>query len=155
MIRLTVLISCIIFLSSCLTLKPVEYKRTENFSVASNNNSPMLSFGIVFYNPNAFGCTITGIESEGSLNNRLVFNAGISTPLRVQRKREVAVPVTARLAQMDLNQLLSSGINLLFNDEKLPVKVTGKIKIRKFIFSRTYGFDYTQGIDKAVLKKLF
>jgi len=143
------------FFSSCFTIKPVEFRRTENFSVASNNNSPMVTFGIVFYNPNGFGCTISNIESEGSINSRLVFNAGIASKIKAKRKSEVAFPVTANLAKMDLGQLLGTGLNLLLNDEAIPMKVKGSVRVRKFIFSKTYHFDYTQSIDKAWLRKLF
>ena len=151
-------ITAVVFLltlSSCFPLKPVEFRRTENFGLGSNNNSPLMTFGIVFYNPNKFGCTISGIESEGSINNRLVFNAGVTTKVKAKARSEVTFPVTANLARMDLSQLLGSGLNLLLNDEAIPMKVKGKIRVKKFIFSKTYYFDYTQSIDKAWLRKIF
>ena len=147
--------ACCLFFPSCITMKPVEFVRTENFSVSGNNNSPMVSFGIVLHNPNAFGCTITGIESEGMFNGRLLFNGGIQNKIKVKRKSDATFPVTAQLAKMDLMQLLGTGINLLLNDEAIPMKVSGQIRVRKFIFTRTYHFDYTQSIDKALLRKLF
>jgi len=153
--RLSLAIVVSAFATSCFTMKPVEYKRTENFSVTSNNNSPILNFGLVFHNPNAFGCTISNVESEGTLNNRLVFNAGVATKIRARKKSDFTFPVSAVLAKMDMGQLLGSGINLLLNDEAIPLKVKGKITVRKFIFSKTYEFDYTQSLDKALLKKLF
>jgi LEA14-like dessication related protein len=145
----------VMLLSSCFTIKPVEFKRTENFSVSSNNNSPMVTFGLVFYNPNKFGCTISDIESEGSINDRLVFNAGVNSKVRAKSRSDVTFPVTANLAKMELSQLLGTGLNLLLNDEAIPMKVKGKLKVRRFIFSKTYHFDYTQSIDKAWLRKLF
>ena len=142
-------------LSSCMTIKPVEFKGTENFSVSSNNNSPMVNFGIVFHNPNSFGCTVTDVESEGLLNDRLLFNAGLDTKVHAGANSDFIFPVTAKVAKMDFTQLLGTGLNLLLNDEVIPMKVKGSLKIRKFIFSKTYRFDYTQRIDKALLKKLF
>jgi len=144
-----------LLLSSCFSMKPVEFLRTENFSVTSNNNAPILNFAIVFHNPNAFGCTITSIESEGTVSNRLLFNAGIATKVRAKKKSDFSFPVTARLAKMDFNQLLGSGINLLLNNEAIPMQVKGEFRMKKFIFSKTYKFDYTQRIDKAQLMKLF
>lgn len=154
MIRLllaVILLAC----SSCFTMKPVEFRRTENFGLGSNNKSPMVTFGIVFYNPNGFGCTVSDIESEGSINSRLVFNAGVTSKVKAKRKSEVSFPVTANLAKMELSQLLGTGLNLLLNDEAIPMQVKGKLKVRKFLFSKTYHFDYTQRIDKAWLMKLF
>jgi len=141
--------------SSCFTIKPVEFRRTENFGLGSNNNSPLVTFGIVFYNPNSFGCTVSDVESEGSINNTLVFNAGIASKVKAKRKSEVSFPVTANLAKMQLSQMLGTGLNLLLNDEAIPMKVKGKLKVRKFLFSKTYHFDYTQRIDKAWLMKIF
>lgn len=151
----TVLAVTLLLLSSCITMKPVQFLRTENFSVSSNNNSPVVSFGLVFYNPNSFGCTVAGIESEGSMDKKLIFNAGFSTKVKASRKKEFTFPVSAVLARMDLKQLLGTGINLLLNDEIIPMQVKGKVRIRKFIFSKTYDFEYTQRIDKAWLMKLF
>jgi len=147
-------ISCLL-LSSCLSLKPVEFMRTENFSVRDSNNTPLLSFGIVFHNPNSFGCTISDIESAGTFNDKLAFNAGIKTKVRAKGNSDFSFPVTARLAKMDFNQLLGAGLNLLLNDEAIPMQVKGKIKMKKWFFSRTYDFSYTQRIDKAILKKIF
>jgi len=145
----------VLLFSSCFTIKPVEYKRTENFALSSNNNSPLVTFGIVFHNPNKFGCTISDIESEGSINSKLVFNAGVTTKVKAKASSDVTFPVTANLAKMELSQLLGTGLNLLLNDEAIPMKVKGTIKVRKFIFSKTYHFDYTQSIDKAWLMKMF
>jgi hypothetical protein len=142
-------------LSSCAAIKPVEFRRTENFSVTSNNNQPLVSFGIVFYNPNGFSCTVSDIQSEGWLGGRILFNAGMKSKVRAKKNSDFTFPVTAAPAQMDLGQLLGTGLNLLLNDEAIPMKVKGKIKVRKFIFSKTYDFDYTQSIDKALLRKLF
>jgi hypothetical protein len=142
-------------LTSCFTIKPVEFRKTENFSVSRNNKSPLVTFGIVFYNPNGFGCTISDIESEGSLQGRLIFNAGIATKVKAKRKSEVSLPVTANIANMDPSQLLGTGLNLLLNDEAIPMQVKGSVKVRKFLFTKTYHFDYTQSIDKAWLRKLF
>jgi hypothetical protein len=145
----------LLLFSSCFTIKPVEFRKTENFSVTRNNNSPLVTFGIVFYNPNGFGCTISDIKSEGSLKGRLLFNAGLSTRIKAKRKSEVSLPVTANIAKMDPGQLLGTGLNLLLNDEAIPMQVKGSVKVRKFLFTKTYDFDYTQSIDKAWLRKLF
>lgn len=142
-------------LISCITIKPIEFRRAENFSVSSNNNSPLLNFSLVFYNPNAFGCSITDIYSEGALKDQQVFNAGMNTGIKVISKSNFSIPVTARMAKMDLGQLLGAGLNLLLNDEAIQMKVKGKIKVRKWFISKSYDFDYTQAIDKAQLKKLF
>lgn len=142
-------------LSACITMKPIEFRRAENFSVSSNNNSPLLNFGLVFYNPNAFGCTITDIQSEGALKDQQVFNAGMNTKLRIKSKSDFSIPVTARMAKMNFGQLLGAGLNLLLNDEAIPMKVKGRIKVRKWFISKSNTFDYTQAIDKAQLKKLF
>src|SRR5688572_25691538 len=142
--RYIILAAAVLLLPSCFTIQPVEFRRTENFTVTSNNNSPMVSFGIVFHNPNGFGCTISDIESEGSLSGRLLFNAGVKTKLRVKARREASLPVTARLSKMDLGQMMGTGLNLLLNDEAIPMQVKGKVKVRKFIFSKTYHFDYTE-----------
>jgi LEA14-like dessication related protein len=115
----------------------------------------MVTFGIVFHNPNKFGCTISDIESEGSINSKLVFNAGVISKVKAKAGSDVTFPVTANLAKMELSQLLGTGLNLLLNDEAIPMQVKGKLKVRKFIFCKTYHFDYTQSIDKAWLRKLF
>src|SRR6187401_280 len=110
-------VTALLFFSSCFTIKPVEFRRTENFSVATNNNSPMVTFGLVFHNPNKFGCTISDIESEGSINSKLVFNAGVKSKVKAKAGSDVTFPVTANLAKMQLSQLLGTGLNLLLNDE--------------------------------------
>jgi hypothetical protein len=153
--QVTIILIAGSFFSSCMTIRPVEFVRTENFSVSSNNNSPVINFGIVFHNPNSFGCTITDVESEGMLNDRLLFNAGAGTKVHAGAGSDFTFPVIAKAAKMDFTQLLGTGLNLLLNDEVIPMKVKGSLKIRKFIFSKTYHFDYTQRIDKALLKKLF
>ena len=57
-------------LQSCLILKPVEFRRAENFSLTTVNNAPLLNFGLVFKNPNRFGCKIADIHLEGAVNSQ-------------------------------------------------------------------------------------
>ncbi len=144
-----------LLLNSCYTIKPIEFRRAENFSASKNNGSPKVSFGIVFHNPNSFGCTISTIESMGELNNQLIFNASIQNSVRAKGNSDFTFPVSADVAKMDWKQLLGSGINLLLNNEAVPMKVKGKITVKKFIFSKTFNFDYTERIDKTMLQKLF
>src|SRR6476620_6909500 len=88
------------FLAGCYTWKPVQFIRTENFSVSGTKQSPAVAFGIVFHNPNSFGCTVTALESEGSFNNQVVFNAGIGAKVHAISNRDFIFPVTAQLAKM-------------------------------------------------------
>ncbi len=148
--------ACLCFLlSSCLSIKPIEFKRTENFFVSSNNKSPVVNFMIVFYNPNSFGCSISYIESEGTLKDQLVFVAEMKTRTRAKSKTEFFIPVNAYIGNMDIGQLLGAGLNLLLNDEAIPMEVKGKIRMRKYFFTKTYYFDFNQAIDKSQIKKLF
>lgn len=144
-----------VLLQACITVRPVEFRKVENFSVTSNNNAPLLNFSLVFYNPNTFGCNVEEIHSEGAFNGQQVFNAGNLSRIRVKRKSVFSVPVTARISKMDFSQVLGAGLNLLLNDEAVPMKVNGKIKMKKCFFTKTVPFNYNQPLDKALLKKLF
>ena len=147
-------ICCFLF-TSCVSMKPVEFMRTENFSVTGDNKKRLVQFDLVFHNPNGFGCTVDRITSDGWISNRQLFSAGVNGKVRAKSRRDFSVPVTASPANMDFGQLLETGLQLLLKDEKIPFKVSGTIRMKKFIFRKTYHFDYTQGIDKAQLKKLF
>ncbi len=153
--RLILFVICCGFLSSCITMKPVEFKSAEKFVVSKVNNSYDINFSMLFFNPNSFGCTITSLEAIGIRDKQLFFNTDMKTKLRISRKSNFDIPVNATLTKMDLNNLLGTGISLFLNNENSVIEVKGKIRMRKFLFARTYKFYFTQTIDKDRLLKLF
>src|SRR5437868_1110622 len=51
-IRLSILFICLSILSSCYSVEPLLFERTENFSVNKAGDQTLLNFNIVGHNPN-------------------------------------------------------------------------------------------------------
>lgn len=144
----------IAFLSSC-AIQPVTLKKIDQFTTTKSGTGPAVSFNLVFHNPNAFAITISKVESKGTLNNLDIFDISIPANLRTTATNDFSIPVSASLKQFNLDQLLGTGLHLLFTNESVPINIKGKVKLKKFIFSKTYEFEFMEEIKKSELKKLF
>jgi len=152
-LKYSILAACCALCSSCITMKPPEYRRIENFS--SSGNPVMVSFGIVLHNPNGFGCTISTAGVDGTLNGKQLLHADMSTALHIKHRADAVLTLSAVIEQPDMKQLLGAGAALLLSGDAIPLHLSGKITLRKFILRKNYTFDYTVPMDKALLRKYF
>jgi LEA14-like dessication related protein len=132
--------------TSCLTTKSIEYKRIEHVEV-KGDLSPVIRFDLVLANPNNWGIRLTELKSDVLLENRTVGQIALPSPIRIKRKSEVSIPIHVELSTMQLFQLLPTGLGLLSDKKPINTGIKGDLTIRKFLFKRTFPFQYSQKVS--------
>lgn len=142
-----VLLLTLFVCSSCLTIRPVEYKEISNLHVNSSLSSPEVSFDLIISNPNNWGVRLSSFQSDVMLDNKNVGKVLLPPGMKIKRKSNVSIPVNIKLTTAELLSFLPGGLSLLSGEKKdLDAGVSGNMKISKFIFSRKYSFKYTEKI---------
>lgn len=142
-----VLLLTLFVCSSCLTIRPVEYKEISNLHVNSSLSSPEVSFDLIISNPNNWGVRLSSFQSDVMLDNKNVGKVLLPPGMKIKRKSDVSIPVNIKLTTAELLSFLPGGLSLLSGEKKdLDAGVSGNMKISKFIFSREYSFKYTEKI---------
>jgi LEA14-like dessication related protein len=62
----------VLFCTSCLTRKNIDFKSIENVTYKSENNSPVIQFDLKIHNPNNWGLRITDVSTNVSVENKLI-----------------------------------------------------------------------------------
>ncbi len=143
------------FLSSCLTIKPVEFKKTENITSSRSDTALEVTFDLAMYNPNSMSVRLSNLETEVSIDNLPLGKAGLSNSVRLKRNSDFTLPILAKASLVDLINLSGIGLNLYLGNQTATATIKGNMKLKKFIFSKKIQFEYKEKIDGKKLKSLF
>jgi LEA14-like dessication related protein len=145
----------ILFLSSCFTIKPVEFKRTENITTNRSDTAFEMTFDLAMYNPNNVSIRLSKLETEVTIDNLPLGKAGLSESVRLTRNSDFTLPVSARASLVDLLNLSGIGLNLYLGKQTATATIKGRMTLKKFIFRKKIQFEYKEMIDSKTLKGLF
>lgn len=123
-----------LFLTSCITLKPVEVKNVDNLQLTVMTSQPAVQFDVNIHNPNNFGLTLKEFQSTAFLGDKRLTDIFISKKLRIGANSDVSIPLQTQPSLNDVAGMLLSG-----NSSK-DVKVDGYLTVRKFIFKKKFPF---------------
>ena len=140
--------SCGILLQSCISLKPLEFKQVDHFTISNVLTNPEIHFEMIFTNPNSFGCTVKEIETDCILKEKNILNYKTKDQIRIKRKGDFTVPVTVNVTLNDLLNTIPDAINLFRNNKAIPYLLSGKITLKKFLFKKTFTFSWKDQYKK-------
>ena len=139
------------FASSC-KVENIQYKRIENLSFTGISNNPGINLDMIYFNPNKVGCRISKMGCFIiSGNDTLADVSGRMQSVKLKPQSDFSVPVSSTLNAPAMMQLASRGF---LNGGDIPVRISGSVTIRKFIFSKKYQFAATEKFNSRQLFKL-
>ena len=144
----------VLILSSCLTLKPPQFVRTQNLSSSKSATDFELTFDLLMHNPNNWSLRLADMESEVRIDSMLIGKANLVNAIRLTRNSDFALPMHSTTGLNDLSSIATLGLNLLFGNQSATATIRGNMTLKKFIFKRKYHFEYKEKVDGRLLKSL-
>jgi LEA14-like dessication related protein len=142
-------------LSSCFTIRPLEFKKTENITTSRTDTALEMTFDVAMHNPNNVSIRLSKLEAEVTLDNLPLGIAGLSNSVRLTRNSDFILPISARASLVDLINLSGIGLNLYLGNQTATATIKGNMTLKKFIFCKKIQFEYQEKIDGKTLKGLF
>lgn len=143
----------LVFMSvSCSSLKPLEYRSLNNFSIADVSSAPQLTFDLSLYNPNTLGAKLKDFKVEVEINGIKLAQGQLADVSHAGALSEFTVPLRITTSVEQLSQFLPAGINLFTAGAGIPVHLNGNVTVKKFIFHRTLPFDVQETLDLKKIK---
>jgi LEA14-like dessication related protein len=134
-------------LNSCAPLKPLAFKSVSDLSIKNVLTSPEASVNLNLHNPNSFGGKIKDMNLQFFMGNVLLSNIQVSKVTHIPSKQDFTIPITGITSVSELVKFLPAGINSFLSGKDIPVFVTGKVTIKKFLFMKVIPFEFKDNIN--------
>lgn len=146
--RILILLAPILFLSACLSVKPVSVQNVEGLNINSPDmNEIEVALTLKIDNPNNYAITVKKID--------LNVNAGGIDLGKVLVEQKVKIPAKSVTSQtfnfnVSLSQLgaaaIPAGFALLSKGD-LKIKAEGKIKAKAFLISKNFPVNFSDEVN--------
>ncbi len=135
-----IIAGCFLFiLMSCAKPKDFEYRDTRNIKVNSIGfNQSVLSFELVYFNPNSFGIDLKQINSDVFIDSMYLGKFQLDTMMHINQMSEFALPAKINL---EMKTILLNSAKLLLNKEML-IQAKGTVKAGRNGIYKTVPFLY-------------
>ncbi|HRH67229.1 MAG TPA: hypothetical protein PLU53_13080 [Bacteroidia bacterium] len=141
----------ILFLSSCFSTLPVEFKKIDQLSISSGENKAAVNFNLLLKNPNNWGFRIITVETEMLIDRHSLGNVILPKNFRIKGKSEAGIPIQITTTTQDLLAVLPGSLATLFGSQSMDAVVKGNITFGKFIFRKKYPFELKQKVDRKLI----
>lgn len=129
----------LLILMSCAKPKDFEYRDTRNIKVNSIGfNQSVLSFELVYFNPNSFGIDLKQINSDVFIDSMYLGKFQLDTMMHINQMSEFALPAKINL---EMKTILLNSAKLLLNKEML-IQAKGTVKAGRNGIYKTVPFLY-------------
>jgi LEA14-like dessication related protein len=139
-------------LSSCKISDELQYKGFNNFKVSGNMENPSIGVDVTLYNPNPIGVKIKTMNLTVDVNHSQLGTIGLDDPVKLKSKQNFTLPIMMETSMEQLQTLTKPGLQSLLFDKPLAVEISGTITLRKFIFKKTYDFNYADELNVKDIK---
>jgi hypothetical protein len=130
-----------VIFTSCISIKPVEFKGIDQFTLPTSENSAV-SFNLNVHNPNNWGVRITRLEAKLTLAEKQVGTAGLKNKVRAAANSDFIIPVEMILSQEEIMQIIQANPLSMLSPASLDPRPQGEIILKKFIFRKKFLFDW-------------
>ena len=148
-------VALILSLSSCFTIKPVEFLNAGNLKSSRNDTDFVMTFDLAMHNPNNWSLRLSKLETEVSIDNHFLGKASLSNVTRLKRNSDFSIPLNANASLNNLINLSALGLNLFFGNQTAVATIKGNLVLKKFIFRKKMQFEYKEKIDSRILQSWF
>ncbi len=140
--------------SSCISYKSVEFVKVEKVNLNLSSVPSKSGFEILIRNPNSSGLRLRGAEANFQLLEKSLGNASLAQSIYIPANSESSIPFILNFDTENLNDMIPSGLDILFGNSSRELRVRGFIRLRKHLWYKKLDFDLKQKIDLDLLKSL-
>lgn len=129
----------IVTMTSCRTVKDLEYKEVKNIKLdKAGFSSIIVKADVVYYNPNKFSVEVNQANVDIFLNDNFLGNSKQIVQTKIPKESIFILPLQV---EIDNKNLLKNGLNALFNKE-VTLKMKGSVRAGKAGIFKTFPIDY-------------
>lgn len=139
-------------LSSCKISDELQYKGFNNFKLSGDTKNPSVGVDVTLYNPNPIGVKIKTMNLTVDVNHSQLGTIGLDDPVKLKSKQNFTLPIMMETSMDQLQTLTKPGLQSLLFDKPLAFEISGTITLRKFIFKKTYDFNYADELNVKDIK---
>ena len=137
---------CLLALTSCAPLRPIEFRSISDFKVKNLTSGPEVSVNLNLYNPNSVGGKVKEFDLDFFLSETQIASLQLKN-VRVGSRREFTLPLSTNASYDQIMKFLPSGLGSFLNGKDIPVNLTGKVTMTKFLFKKTFPFQFHSSIN--------
>jgi LEA14-like dessication related protein len=138
-------------LTSCAPIRPIEFRSISDFKITNLTSAPEVSVNLNLYNPNSIGGKVKEFDLEFFLSDAQIATIQLKN-VRVGSRREFTLPLSTNASYDQIIKFLPSGLSSFLNGKDIPVNLTGKVTMKKFLFKKTFPFQFHDSINTKNIK---
>lgn len=114
-----------LLISACNKPMAFEYRDLRNLKLENvSGEKSKVSMNLVYYNPNSFGVNLKNVNCEIFIDTMYVGKLQLDTMMHIDKTSEFSLPASF---DVNINNLLKSSVNLLFNEVTIRAKGTTRV----------------------------
>jgi hypothetical protein len=141
--KTVLLFTASLFLSSCLTIKPIEFRSIENYKLSKDLQKPEITVDVKLYNPNNWGLKLKKASLDVTSGESTKNSIGTTESLRIKRKSEFTISLSGEASLAEITKI---GIGSLFKGNS-PINFKGEIIVKKWFLRKRFGFDNSTDLN--------
>ena len=119
------IVICIVIIPACSRPMAFEYRDLRNLKLESvSGEKSRVSMNLVYYNPNSFGVNLKNVNCDIFIDTTYVGRFELDTMMHIDKTSEFSLPASF---DVNMNNLLKSSVNLLFNEVTIRAKGTTRV----------------------------
>ncbi len=150
-----ILPALLVSFTSCMSVKQLQFAGAEHIAVSKEGDHAQINFNIIGHNPNNVSFKLSELQTKITINGQSFANLQSDSVMRLKRNTDFSIPASAKASQEDLMKIVSSGLALLLNGDKVEVEINGDFTLKKFLFRKKFSFQLNEKIDQKMLNGFF
>ncbi|MCX6259089.1 MAG: LEA type 2 family protein, partial [Bacteroidia bacterium] len=141
----------ILSLTSCISLKPVEFRGVENVKLEKlSGKTVRLITQIKISNQNNFGFYLKNVDLSVVINDKDIAMINVQPKMQINPRSDDVYDIPV---EVNLEEVLKSGgtVIKLITKKDVDLRLKGQLKVGKFFFSRKLSFDVEKKISSKEL----
>ncbi len=127
-------------LFSCSKPEAPQYLGFRDFAIQNVSfDSALLHTQLAFYNPNSFNMELKRGDVNVYLDDQLANHYVLDSTIDIPRKDTFYVPLNLKVSP---KLLLNSALKMLLNDNKIKVRLSGNVRVKRNGVAFTVPFNY-------------
>jgi LEA14-like dessication related protein len=132
--------------TACAPLKPVEFRSVTNLKVENALLAPHVTADLNFFNPNSVGATIKDFQIDVALSQTPLTTVSFQKQ-KLPSNSEFSLPLNTSISYTQLIKFIPLGLSSFQSGKDIPVDLKGNITIKKFLYKKTFPFEYHDKIN--------
>ena len=129
----------VVFMTSCLEPKELEYRNFQNLSSEKLGfTTSTFKVDLIYYNPNNFGLQLKRTDLDVYIDSNYLGHTAQDFQINIPRRAEFTLPLSI---EVDMKNAYKNAIPALFGKEVL-VRVVGKVKLGKANVYKSFNVNY-------------